>query len=95
MQFKDVKQMRKATLRGCFCARHFRSNWNAPLDYLGSSGDLEHYNFLVEQAAELDKQPANPPAFTHGKYLIALASNRQKSWAHCCMKSANCNWRMN
>ena len=39
---------------------------------LGSRGDLEHYNFLVEQAAELAKQPDVHPPLLTGTDLKAL-----------------------
>ena len=68
MQFKDVKQMRKATLRRLLLRETFPLELELHrLDCLGSHGDLEHYNFLVEQAEELKKQPADPSAAAHGK----------------------------
>jgi poly(A) polymerase len=73
MQFKDVKQMRKATLRRLWLRGTFPLELELHrLDCLGSHGDLEHYNFLVEQAAELEKQPAIRPPLLTGKDLIAL-----------------------
>jgi tRNA nucleotidyltransferase/poly(A) polymerase len=42
------------------------------LDCLGSSGDLELYDFLVEQAEELKKKPAIRPPLLTGKDLIEL-----------------------
>jgi len=42
------------------------------LDCLGSHGDLGHYEFLVGQAAELQKKPAIRPPLLTGKDLIAL-----------------------
>jgi putative nucleotidyltransferase with HDIG domain len=73
MQFKDVKQMRKATLRRLLMRETFSLELELhKLDCLGSHGDLEFYNFLVEQAAELEKQPAIRPPLLTGKDLIAL-----------------------
>ena len=42
------------------------------LDCLGSFGDLEHFHFLIEQAAELEKQPAIRPPLLTGTDLIKL-----------------------
>jgi poly(A) polymerase len=73
MQFKDVKQMRKATLRRLLLRKTFPLELELHrLDCLGSHGDLGHYKFLVEQAAELEKQPAIRPPLLTGKDLIAL-----------------------
>jgi putative nucleotidyltransferase with HDIG domain len=73
MQFKDVKQMRKSTLRRLLLRETFLLELELhKLDCLGSHGDLEYYHFLVEQAAELEKQPAIRPPLLTGKDLIAL-----------------------
>jgi len=73
MQFKDVKQMRKATLRRLLLRETFPLELELHrLDCLGSHGDLGHYEFLVEQAAELEKQPAIRPPLLTGNDLIAL-----------------------
>jgi poly(A) polymerase len=73
MQFKDVKQMRKATLRRLLLRKTFPLELELHrLDCLGSHGDLEHYEFLVAQAAELEKQPAIRPPLLTGRDLIAL-----------------------
>ena len=73
MQFKDVKQMRKATLRRLLLRKTFPLELELHrLDCLGSHGDLGHYEFLVEQAAELKKKPALRPPLLTGKDLIAL-----------------------
>jgi poly(A) polymerase len=73
MQFKDVKQMRKATLRRLLLRETFPLELELHrLDCLGSHGDLEHYEFLVQQAAELEKQPAIRPPLLTGNDLIAL-----------------------
>jgi len=73
MQFKDVKQMRKATLRRLLLRETFPLELELHrLDCLGSSGDLEHYKFLVEQATELEKQPAIRPQLLTGDDLIEL-----------------------
>jgi poly(A) polymerase len=73
MQFKDVKQMRKATLRRLLLRETFPLEIELhKLDCLGSHGSLDHYDFLVEQAAELEKKPAIRPPLLTGKDLIAL-----------------------
>jgi poly(A) polymerase len=73
MQFKDVKQMRKATLRRLLMRETFPLELELHrLDCLGSHGNLEHYEFLVAQAAELEKQPAIRPPLLTGDDLIAL-----------------------
>ncbi len=73
MQFKDVKQMRKATLRRLLLRGTFPLELELHrLDCLGSHGDLGHYDFLVEQAAELNKKPSIRPPLLTGKDLIKL-----------------------
>jgi poly(A) polymerase len=73
MQFKDVKQMRKATLRRLLWRETFPLELELHrLDCLGSHGDLGHYEFLMEQAAELKQKPAIRPPLLTGTDLIAL-----------------------
>jgi poly(A) polymerase len=73
MQFKDVKQMRKATLRRLLLRETFPLELELHrLDCLGSFGGLEHYDFLVGQAAELKKKPAMRPPLLNGNDLIQL-----------------------
>ena len=73
MQFKDVKQMRKATLRRLLLRDTFPLELELHrLDCLGSHGDLEHYEFLLAQAEELKQQPAIRPSLLTGKDLIKL-----------------------
>jgi poly(A) polymerase len=73
MQFKDVKQMRKATLRRLLMRETFPLELELHrLDCLGSHGDLEHYEFLMAQAAELEQQPAIRPPLLTGNDLIVL-----------------------
>ncbi len=73
MQFKDVKQMRKATLRRLLLRETFPLELELHrLDCLGSFGGLEHYNFLREQAEELEHQPTIRPPLLTGDDLIAL-----------------------
>jgi len=73
MQFKDVKQMRKATLRRLLMRETFPLELELHrLDCLGSHGNLDHYEFLVAQAEELKKQPAIRPPLLTGNDLIKL-----------------------
>jgi poly(A) polymerase len=73
MQFKDVKQMRKATLRRLLLRETFPLELEQHrLDCLGSHGDLSHYEFLLEQAEELKKKPAIRPPLLTGDDLIKL-----------------------
>jgi poly(A) polymerase len=73
MQFKDVKQMRKATLRRLLLRETFPLELELHrLDCLGSHGDLSHYEFLKEQAEALKQKPAIRPPLLAGDDLIAL-----------------------
>jgi len=73
MQFKDVKKMRKATLRRMLLRETFPIELELHrLDCLGSHGRLDHYEFLVEQAAKLATQPTIRPPLLTGDDLIAL-----------------------
>jgi poly(A) polymerase len=73
MQFKDVKQMRRSTLRRLLLRETFVQELELHrLDCLGSSGDLEHYNFLKEHAVALASLPAIRPPLLTGDDLIKL-----------------------
>jgi len=73
MQFKDVKQMRKATLRRLLMRPTFPLELELHrLDCLGSHGSLEFYHFLIAQAAELKRQPTIRPPLLRGRDLIKL-----------------------
>ena len=73
MQFKDVKQMRKATLRRLLMRETFPLELELHrLDCLGSHGKLDHYEFLVVQAEELKKKPTIRPPLLKGDDLIKL-----------------------
>jgi len=73
MQFKDVKQMRKATLRRLLLRETFPLELELhKLDCLGSHGGLEFYDFLIEQAEELKQKPQIRPPLLTGKDLIEL-----------------------
>ena len=73
MQFKDVKEMRTATLRRLLLRETFPLELELHrLDCLGSHGDLELYDFLMAQAAALKKKPTIRPPLLTGKDLIKL-----------------------
>jgi poly(A) polymerase len=73
MQFKDVMQMRKATLRRLLMRETFPLELQLHrLDCLGSHGRLDHYNYLLEKADELRRQPEIRPPLLTGQDLIAL-----------------------
>ena len=73
MQFKDVKTMRKSTLRRMLLRETFPLELQLHrLDCLGSHRQLDHYDFLVEQAIELENQPQIRPPLLTGGDLLAL-----------------------
>ena len=73
MQFKDVRQMRKATLRRLLLRPTFPLELALHrLDCLGSHGRLDHYEFLVAEAEALARQPAIKPPLLTGDDLLAL-----------------------
>jgi len=73
MQFKDALQMRKATLRRLLLRPTFPLELQLHrVDCLGSHGRLDVYDFLVEQAKELDKQPQIRPPLLKGSDLIKI-----------------------
>ncbi len=73
MQFKDARQMRKSTLRRLLLRPTFALELELHrLDCLGSHGQLDVYDFLVEQANQLASQPQIRPPLLKGDDLIAL-----------------------
>jgi poly(A) polymerase len=79
MQFKDVKLMRKATLRRMLLRATFPLELELHrLDSLGSHGDLEHYDFCVAANEELKRQPEIHPPLLTGDDLLALGLPRGK-----------------
>jgi tRNA nucleotidyltransferase/poly(A) polymerase len=73
MVFKDTPNMRPAKLR------RFMGRGNFPLelelhrvDCLGSHGDLETYDLLVNKQKEFENEPIIPDALLNGRDLIAL-----------------------
>ena len=73
MQFKDVLQMRKSTLRRLLMRPTFPLELELHrLDCLGSHGRLDVYDFLAAQARQLEEQPHIRPPLLKGDDLIAL-----------------------
>lgn len=73
MQFKDALQMKKSTLRRMLMRENFDLELQLHrLDCLGSHQQLDIYAYLVEQARELENQPAIRPPLLKGEDLIAL-----------------------
>lgn len=73
MQFKDVKEMRKSTVRRMLLRETFPLELELHrLDCLGSHRLLDHYEFMREQARELERQPEIRPPLLTGEDLIAL-----------------------
>jgi putative nucleotidyltransferase with HDIG domain len=73
MQFKDVPQMRTATVRRMILRPTFPLELELHrLDCLGSHGQLDIYDALVGQTQELERKPALDPPLITGADLIAL-----------------------
>jgi poly(A) polymerase len=73
MQFKDVPDMRKATLRRLLLRLTFPLELELHrLDCLASHGQLDIHQFLVAQAAELEQMPQIQPPLLKGDDLLAL-----------------------
>ncbi len=73
MQFKDVKGMKKSTVRRMLMRETFPLELALHrLDCLGSHRRLDHYDFMVEQGKELAEQPHVHPPLLTGDDLQAL-----------------------
>lgn len=73
MQFKDVPQMRKSTLRRLLLRPTFPLELELHrLDCLGSHGRLDIYEFLLGQARALEQQPQIRPPLLRGDHLLKL-----------------------
>jgi poly(A) polymerase len=73
MQFKDVKAMRKSTLRRMLLRETFPLELALHrLDCLGSHRRLDHYEFMQEQAKELERRPEIRPPLLKGDDLKKL-----------------------
>ena len=73
MQFKDVPQMRRATVRRMLLRPTFPLELELHrLDCLGSHGQLDIYESLLRQQSELEARPALRPPLVSGDDLIGL-----------------------
>jgi poly(A) polymerase len=73
MQFKDVPQMRKATLRRLLLRPTFPLELELHrLDCAGSHGRFDIYDFLVAQNRDLETKPQIRPPLLRGDDLLAL-----------------------
>jgi poly(A) polymerase len=73
MQFKDVPEMRKSTLRRLLLRPTFPLELELHrLDCLGSHGRLDVYESLVREAKELEQQPDIRPPLLTGNDLLKL-----------------------
>jgi poly(A) polymerase len=73
MQFKDAMQMRKSTLRRMLMRETFPLELELHrLDCLGSHQRLDVYDFLIEQARELEKKPEIRPPLLTGNDLLKM-----------------------
>lgn len=73
MQFKDVREMRRSTLRRMLMRPTFPLELELHrLDCLGSHGRLDHYRFLIRARQELEDHPALRPPLVTGGDLLAL-----------------------
>jgi poly(A) polymerase len=75
MQFKDAPKMRKNTLRRMLLRENFPLELALHrLDCLGSHRQLDIYNFLVEQQAQLNERPHLLPPLLTGTEVMALGA---------------------
>jgi poly(A) polymerase len=73
MQFKDVLEMRRSTLRRLLMRPTFPLELELHrLDCVGSHGHLDLYDFLVAQSLELARKPEIQPPLITGDDLISL-----------------------
>jgi len=73
MQFKDVKAVKKSTVRRMLMRETFPLELELHrMDCLGSHRRLDHYDFMVEAAKELSEQPHVHPPLLTGDDLQAL-----------------------
>jgi poly(A) polymerase len=75
MQFKDAPRMRQSTLRRMLLRATFPLELELHrLDCLGSHGSLEIYDFLTQQAEQLNHHPPWRPPLLNGSDLMALGA---------------------
>ena len=96
MQFKDVTEMRKSTLRRMLMRETFPLELELHrLDCLGSHRRLDHYDFMLEQARELEQQPEIRPPLLTGEDLMALGVKPGPRMGELLAECAKNNCRMN
>lgn len=73
MSFKDVQQMRTATLKRFLARPTIEDEMELHrVDCLGSHGLLDNWHFLRAKQEEFSNAPLIPPPFVNGRDLIAL-----------------------
>ncbi len=73
MKFKDVQQMRVATLKRFMAAPTFDQQLELHhVDCLGSNGNLENYDFVQAKRQEFANEPLIPPVLLNGNDLMAM-----------------------
>ena len=73
MQFKDVPEMRKSTLRRLLMRPTYPLELELHrLDCLGSHGMLDHYEYLRRAAEDLSQMPGIRPPLLRGDDLLGL-----------------------
>lgn len=73
MAFKDVKNMRVATLKRFLARPTIEDELELHrVDCLGSHGLLDNYGFLLEKREEFSREPLIPPPLVTGQDLISM-----------------------
>jgi poly(A) polymerase len=73
MRFSDVGRMKTSTLRRMIGAPGFDLELELHrLDCLASHGKLEHYRFLQQRRAEMEREPVLPTPWLNGRDLLAV-----------------------
>jgi poly(A) polymerase len=73
MRFKDVKKMRVAKLKRFMAREFFDEEMKLHrVDCLGSNGNLENYDFLLEKKELFAQAPLIPPKLMDGRDLMKL-----------------------
>ena len=73
MAFKDVRNMRKSTLRRFLARPTIEGEMELHrVDCLGSHGLLDNYEFLLAKREEFANEPLVPPPLITGRHLIAF-----------------------
>jgi len=75
MAFKDVQNMRVATLKRFLARPTIDDELELHrVDCMGSHGLLDNYDFLLEKREEFSREPLIPPPLLTGRDLIALGA---------------------